>query len=54
MYVCARVCVRAEGAGREGPDGGDDQGQRGREKDVPSFVSAGTAVGGYVTCWSSW
>ncbi|EZA47500.1 hypothetical protein X777_15627, partial [Ooceraea biroi] len=30
------------------------RGSGGRRKDVPSFVSAGTAVGGYVTCWSSW
>lgn len=43
--------VRGE---RPGGGGGNGQGLRGWQKDVPSFVSAGTAVGGYVTCWSSW
>lgn len=44
----------AEGARGEEPGDSGEGGQRQRGKDVPSFVSAGTVVGGYVTCWSSW
>lgn len=48
----------AKGARGEEPGSGGEGGQRGQrgngEKDVPSFVSTGMRVGGYVTCWSSW
>lgn len=50
-----RASMEAEGVKRRKTRRWSNGVARGKqEKDVPSFVSAGTAVGGYVTCWSSW